>query len=344
LSQFPGTEFEVVVLFERAVPWLESAVSADNFKLFCVPVVNLVEKRADRVHLDHHHTEYQIIADRTRPLDYEIFDVLKVEGYGSGTEPEVEFEPFYASTEATWHGRNRAFFTTRREPRLLSSKQRIHGPRSSYVGSELFISLADANDAPYSTNLRQLGVKVLCTNRDLPLQMPVGKGTTDFTADLGAPIEAIRCVSGPTRPRQSIVHGDFAWRLLSHLSLNYLSLIESSPERGADALREILQLYSDENDQVARKQVEGVQNISARPTTGRLPNAAHVSYVRGLEITVTCGDSAFQGGGAFLLGAVLEEFFTRYVSLNSFTRTVLRTLDRGEVMRWPSRLGRRQIL
>jgi type VI secretion system protein ImpG len=40
---------------------------------------------------------------------------------------------------------------------------------------------------------------------------------------------------------------------------------------------------------------------------------------------------------------VLERFFARYVSLNSFTETVLSSADRGEVMRWPARLGRRQI-
>jgi len=41
---------------------------------------------------------------------------------------------------------------------------------------------------------------------------------------------------------------------------------------------------------------------------------------------------------------MLEEFFRRYVSLNNFTRTVLRTEERGEVMRWPARLGQRPIL
>jgi len=206
------------------------------------------------------------------------------------------------------------------------------------------VSLVDADQTPYGHNLRQLGLQVLCSNRDLPLTMTLGKGATDFTTDLGAPLESIRCIAGPTKPRSSAAEGEFAWRLLSHLTLNYLSLVESSPEEGASALRELLQLYCDPNDAATQRQIDGVRRIHAKPTTGRLPDAVQVSYVRGLELTLICEDAAFQGRGAFLLAGVLEEFFSRYVSLNSFTRTVLKTPDRGEVMRWPARLGRRQIL
>lgn len=344
LQRMPGSELEIILLFNRATPALEGAISAENFRLFCTPIINLVHRRADRIHVERGRTEYQIVADRTRPLDLEIFDVLRIDGYGSSAEPEVRFEPFYSSSEMTWHGRNRAFFTLRREPRMLSSKQRTQGPRSSYIGSEVFVSLVDADQAPYSSSLRQLALDVLCTNRDLPLQMPVGKGSTDFTIDLGAPLESIRCIAGPTKPRASAVHGEYAWKLLSHLTLNYLSLIESSAEEGAAALRELLLLYCDTNDAAMQRQIDGVRRISAQAATGRLPDAQFVSYVRGLEIDLTLEDGAFQGRGVFLFGAVLEEFFRRYVSLNSFTRTTLKTMDRGEVMRWPARLGQRQIL
>ncbi|HEY6642847.1 type VI secretion system baseplate subunit TssF [Povalibacter sp.] len=339
-----GSEFEVVLLLNRAVPWLEGSVSGDNFRLFCTPIINLSEKRADRIHLDVTQHEYHVIADRTRPQDFEIYEILRTEGYGSGTEPEVFFEPFYASSEATWHGRQKAFFTTRREPRTLSSKQRSQGPRSSYIGSEVFVSLVDADQAPYASELRQLGLQVLCTNRDLPLHMPIGKGQTDFTVDIGAPLTAIRCVAGPTKPRESMVQGEYAWRMLSHLSLNYLSLLESSAKEGATALREVLLLYSDPHDAAIQRQIDGVRDIVARPTTGRLPATGQVSYVRGLDIQLTFEDAAFQGQGPFVLGAVLEEFFRRHVALNSFTRLTLKTLNRGEVMRWPARQGQRQIL
>lgn len=338
-----GSDLEIIILFNRAVSALEGAVSAENFRLFCSPAINLVDRRADRIHLDGKQHEYQIMTDRTRPLEYEVYEVMRAEGFGSGSEPEVIFEPFYSSTGATWHGRHKAFYATRREQRVLSSQQRLRVARSSYIGSEVFVSLVDADHAPYSKNLRQLALQVACTNRHLPMQMSVGKGSTDFTSDSGAPMLSIRCVAGPTKPRSSAAQGQHAWRLLSHLSLNYLSLVENSPREGAQALREMLLLYSDFTE-VSQRQIEGVRDIVARPTTGRLPASDRVSFVRGLDIQLNCEDAAFHGHSVFVLGAVLEEFFRRHVSLNSFTRLTLSTPNRGEVMRWPARLGQRPIL
>lgn len=344
LSRAQGNAFEIVVLFDRSVASLHSAVDASNFKLFCTPAINLFPRRADRIHLQQGKTEYHILADRTRPMDFEIHSVGHVEGFGDKQEPEQRFLPFYGCDERTWHSQHSAYYTIRREPRLLSSRQRRQGARSSYIGNEMFISLVDSNDAPYSTQLRQVGMQLMCTNRDLPLQMPVGKSRTDFSMDTGAPVEAIRCVAGPTKPRASVASGEAAWRLLSHLQLNYVSLLENNSGEGAAALREMLTLYCDEFDSSALRQVEGVKGVSSQAIVRRVPVPGPITFGRGLEITLTCDDGAFEGTGAFLLGAVMQQFFARYVSVNSFTETVLRTLERNEVARWPATLGTRQTL
>ncbi|MBN6149159.1 type VI secretion system baseplate subunit TssF [Xanthomonas sp. AmX2] len=343
LRRLHGTAFEVVVLLERSVPSLAQAVSADNFRLFCTPAINLFPRRADRVHLAPGKTEYHVLADRTRPMDFEIHSLGEVEGFGDRQEPEQRFLPFYGGDARTWHARHGAFYTLRREPRLLSARQRRQGARSSYVGSEVFVSLVDAGDGAYATSLRQLGLQLLCSNRDLPLHMPVGKGVTDFTLDGGAPVRSVRCVAGPTKPRPALAGGETAWRLLSHLQLNYLSLFEDGQD-GAAALREMLTLYCDPFDAAALRQIEGLKAVSARPIVRRIPAPGPITFGRGLEITLTCEDSAFEGTGAFLLGAVMQHFFARYVSVNSFAETVLRTTERNEVARWPARPGTRQVL
>lgn len=89
----------------------------------------------------------------------------------------------------------------------MSAKERRQGARSSYIGSETYIALVDADAAPYGGDLKQLGLETLCTNRDLPLVMPVGVGPTDFTLQASAPVLAIRCLAGPTRPRPSAAEG-----------------------------------------------------------------------------------------------------------------------------------------
>jgi type VI secretion system protein ImpG len=344
LSRAQGSEFEIVVLFDRSVSRLHNAVDASNFRLFCTPAVNLFPRRADRIHLQQGRAEYHVLADRTRPMDFEIHSIGNVEGFGDSQEPEQRFQPFYGCDERTWQAGHGAFYTVRREPRQLSARQKLQGARSSYVGSELFIALVDSSEAPYSSRLRQVGMQLMCTNRDLPLQMPVGKSHTDFTLDIGAPVESVRCVAGPTKPRAPVAGGETAWRLLSHLQLNYVSLLGEGSTDGAAALREMLTLYCDEFDSAARRQIDGIKAVGSQPIVRRIPVPGPISFGRGLEITLTCDEGAFEGTGAFLLGSVMQHFFARYVSVNSFTETVLRTLERNEVARWPARLGSRQTL
>jgi type VI secretion system protein ImpG len=229
---------------------------------------------------------------------------------------------------------------------MLSARQRASGTRSSYVGSEVFMALVDPGEGPYRSSLRQLAIETLCTNRDLPLHLAVGQGQTDFTLESGAPVESVRCLAGPTQPRASFADADTSWRLISHLSLNYLSLVDANAGAGekAGALRELLSLYSDINDSNTRKQIEGVRETASAGITRALPVPGPTTFGRGLEISVTCDEAAFEGSGVFLLGAVLERFFAKYVSINSFTETVLRTVQRGEIMRWQSRIGQRQAI
>ncbi|RXM13140.1 type VI secretion system baseplate subunit TssF, partial [Citrobacter sp. AAK_AS5] len=86
-----------------------------------------------------------------------------------------------------------------------------------------------------------------------------------------------------------------------------------------------------------------VQSVASRPITRRLPGPGPIAFGRGVEINVTCDESACAGTGLFLTGSVLERFFARYVSINSFTETVLTSSARGEVMRWPARPGQRHL-
>ena len=277
-----------------------------------------------------------------RPLDYEVFSVTAMEGFGTDGSPPLPFRPFYAANDLSRMPDHRAYYTLRRQPRQISARARQRGPRSSYVGHEVYVSLVDADAAPTRPGLRQLGLDLLCTNRDLPLAMPVGKQHTDFTIAVSAPVAGVRCVVGPTAPRPCRGDGDYAWRFISHLGLNYLSLIDTDQLHGAAALRELLRLYA--SGSVATRQLEGLLSVGSSPVVRRIPGAGPVAVGRGLRITLTIDDAAFGGAGGVLLAAVLDRFFAKYVSINAFTETVMRSPERGEVMRWPMRLGQRPAL
>jgi type VI secretion system protein ImpG len=345
LQDCEDNQVDIIFLMRDADLELENAIDVQNFVLFGTPAINLFRKRADRIHVKDSFSEFHVVPDRTRPTDFEVYQILGVTGYGTDLEQEEEFLPFYYAGGPGQDQDGGAYYATHRVPRTLSSREKRVGGRSpSYGGSEVFISLVDAKEAPYSADLRQLAVDTLCTNRDLPLHMSVGQGKNDFTMDISAPYESIRCVGVPAPPRPSCAEGEVAWRAISHLTLNYLSLSDTDGGEGAAVLRDMMKLYGDAGDPQIRKQIDGVKSVSSKPIVRRIVTHGPVTFARGLELTVTFDESAFEGTGVFLLGSVLEQFFSKYVSINSFTETVIRTLERGEVMRWPMKTGMGHIL
>jgi type VI secretion system protein ImpG len=338
LGSVDGNEAEIVLLFSRGDATLESLVNAGSLALFCTPAVNLFPKRLDRIQLGPGAWEHHVVPDRTRPMDFEVHTLESVTGYGTGPVAEQTFLPLYASFHeaARSHG---AYYTIRREPRLLSARQRQEGPRSAYIGQEAFVSLVDPNNAPYREDIRQLSLSGLVTNRDLPTLLP-GSSTT-WALDGAGPAGRIDTLRGPTRPVQRLARGDVGWAMVSALTLNYLSIAGEDGGRAAAALRSLLALHGPEQDPAWTKQVDGIQSVQARAVVRRLPFPGPLTFGCGVEVTATVDEMGFQGGSAFLLGTVLDQFFARHASANSFCETVLRSASRGEILRSSPRIGAR---
>ena len=338
-----GHTVQLIVLLDQGDTGLEGAVDAGNFQLNCTPAINLFEKRCDRIHVTGLQHDFHVVPDRTRPMDFEVYELKDVTGYGAGGSDGQTFKPFYAAHH-TEHADHSAYYAVQREPRLLSATQKRVGPRSSYIGSELFISLVDQREAPYSQDLRQLGVLALCTNRDMPLHMPIGVSASDFLLDITGPIASIKVLRGPSKPISSNRDGSEPWRLINQLSLNYLSLTDTDPIQGAAALRELLSLHGGRRDQGPDKQIEGVRHVKVAPTVRRLPMGGPITFGRGQLIELEVDDFAFQGASAFLLASVLERFLARYASINTFTELRLSSSSRGLIKHWGPRCGSRPVL
>lgn len=346
---------EIMFLLDEPDPELEQSVDATSFALHCTPAVNLFPKRCDRIHVSDRFHEFHVVPDKTRPLDYEVYDLVDVTGVGGQVDDERSFRPFYKASDMDEDtGDGGAFFESSRRPRQLTDRERRSGRRSSYPGCEVYIQLVDASNAPYQSDLKQLALSTRCTNRDLPLRMPVGQGRTDFSMDIGGSVESIRCITGPTPPRPSFVEGEILWRLIGHLSLNYLSLSDADLPLGSDstdpnitgaaAMRDLLKIYGHLSEASTRKQIEGLRSIRSRPVTRRVPRNGPISFARGLQVDIHFEEGYFEGSGCFILGGVLERFFAKYVSMNSFTEARVHTRERGEIMRWPTRIGTRHML
>lgn len=339
LARAQGDEFDVTVLLGRHDAALESIVDMRHLALYCTPAVNLFTRRADRIAVSSGAREHHVVVDRSRPLDYEVYAVQRLVGERLEHGSEREFRPFHA-TFGSDAGNFGAYFTIRREPRLISSQARSHGTRTGYAGSETYVSLVDTQCAPFDEATRYLAVDTLCTNRDLALMLPPG-GASAFTLRISAPVERISLVRGPSRPRAPIGDEQSAWRLISHLGLARQTLTDLDDEEGGERLRELLELHADPADAAMRRQIDGVLRVAFKPVVRRLPGAGPVMFGRGVQVELTVDDHAFSGDSPYLIGAVLEQFFARHVSINSFAECVLRSVQRGTLAQWPARIGRR---
>jgi type VI secretion system protein ImpG len=336
-----GTLLDIFILFDKQEVSLENRIDKGTFHLFCTPAINLFPKKLNRLEIKNQFYEYHTIPDRTRPLDFEIYQIKSVLGIGQKSNEKIPIEPFYRATDRSEY--SRFYYSINRRPRVLSARERRFGQRSSYSGSEVYISFVNAECAPFQPDLKELAFEAICSNRHLPMSMPRGVGRTDFDSDESGPWESIRCLEDPTIPKPSFAEGEMGWRIVSHLSQNYFSLIDSD-KGGAVALRDLLRLYSEMHENHMIKQIEGVKSVSLRKIIRRVLDEGPVAFARGLEISLTFDESEFSGTGIFILGSVLQEFFAKYVSLNSFTETVILSKQRGEVMRWPAQIGQQPIV
>lgn len=336
---------DIYILLSEANRELATTLDKESFKLHAAPAINLFDKRCDRVHVRDVDIDHHIVPDRTAPMDYEVHQIKKVVGIAGQGGDDMDFTPFYSSDDLTAAGESHsAYYAIKRMMRQRSERQRLKGARTSYLGSEVFLTLVDRNQAPYSNQLEQLSVTAVCSNRDLPLILSIGGGKTDFFLPDGGPVSEVRAIVSPTRPRPSLGQGDAAWRLISHLSLNYLSISDTGNGEGASALREILSIYAPLGDRAMSKQMEGIVDVASTPIVRRVQDKLLSTAVRGLEVKVSFDENIFEGTGVYLLGAVLDRFFAKYVALNSFTETVIASQDRGEIARWQPRSGTRLLI
>ncbi|KVM03718.1 type VI secretion system protein ImpG [Burkholderia ubonensis] len=346
LARATGDECELTLLFDRHDAALEAAVDARHLALNCTPAVNLFRRRGDRIPVAPGVREHHVVVDRSRPLDYEVYAVERLASEprddGRMRGQPREFRPFHASFAGD-DGNFGAYYTVRREPRLVSAQARANGTRTGYVGSEVYVSLVDSQCAPYDESMRYLAVDTLCTNRDLVLLQPPGDANT-FTLRVSAPVERIVAIRGPSRPRPPIADAQTAWRLIRHLGLARHTLTDLDDEEGAHVLRELLGLHADPADAAMRRQIDGVRRVAFAPVFHRLPAAGPLMFGRGVQVDVTVDDHAFSGDSPFLLGAVLEQFFARHVSINAFAECVLTSAQRGRLAHWPARVGRRPAI
>jgi type VI secretion system protein ImpG len=329
-----GEEFDILI-YVRDLPSLRSNVEAGTFQLGCTPIVNLFQKIAEPIQLTQQQHEYQVVPDIHRQMATEIYSIDSVTTTDPYLKKSRSFQPFYSVRHALAREQERTFwYATRR------ASQREEDP-----GTEVFLSLVDLGFSPSVPAADAITVHVTCTNRDLPGKLPFGGREGDFEVEGARALSRVRCLKKPTSTLRPALRRGVQWRLISHLSLNHLSIVQGDQDGAPDALQEILLLYDFMDSAATRKQISGITRVSSRRVVRQMGTTLHRGLVRGIETSIELDEDQYVGSGTFLFASVLEHFLGLYASLNSFNQLVVKTRQREGVLRqWPPRTGEQILL
>jgi type VI secretion system protein ImpG len=317
LSQFEQTERRQI---------LELGVNAKTFRINTTPIVNLFPQTCEPILMDQRRYEYPVVPDVRRPMATEVFSIEEVLSIDPQSNDVQKFEPFYSFRHATQKDKKQTFWLAHRRK----------SEKANDEGTEMSISLVDLSARPVYPEVDTLTVKTICTNRDLPARLSFANEAGDFELEGGAAVKRIVALRKPTASVRPPSGKSALWRLISHLSLNYLSLVSE----GREAFQEILKLYNFNGSAYSEKQIDGIVSIASSRTFARLISENGITFARGTRVEMELDEEMYTGGGVFLFASVLERFLGEYVSLNSFSQLAVRTRQRKEALKeWPPRAG-----
>ena len=333
-----GNRMEISILLKEYPKDLENVVSVESVRTGCTPVINLFDRTADAVPLTYRATEYRILPDARAEDAMEIYSVnaVRVEGEGGTVRP---FRRFYSVEHAASSGETGYWHVTRRP-----------GPVEGDEGSlnratEVYVSLVDPEFSTKRPGEGMLFANMTCFNRDLPEELSRQRTARQIRFDIvggRGPVSEIECVVAPTPTLRRHLGRRNLWPLISQLSLNHLSLMDS---KGAvAAIREMLTLNDVRDSVQTRNLIDGLDTISSAPCVQRVNGA----IARGTQINLVFDDDNFAGDSAFLFSSILKQFFGMYTSINSFTKlsatTKLRQSRKQGNWTWPAQAGDRALI
>ncbi|MGD0618418.1 MAG: type VI secretion system baseplate subunit TssF [Bryobacteraceae bacterium] len=309
----------------------QTGIAPGIFKLNCSPIVNLFPQTAEPILHDQTSYEYPVIADVRRRESVDVFSVDSVSAVSPRSHDPVPYEAFYSFRHGHARTRDQVFWHV--------SRRELEGKLAGT--SPVWLSLVDLAGNPVRAEFETLTLHCTCTNGDLPSRLPLGNERGDFDLDGDATVKQIVALRKPTQSTPPPLGRNALWRLISHLSLNYLSLVDE----GKDALQEILRLYEFSGSPWLERQIAGISKVNARRHLARVVSDTGISFVKGTRVEMELDEEQYVGGGAYLFASVMECFLGQYVSMNSFSQLVAKSTQREEIIRqWQPRAGQSILL
>ena len=308
-----------------------TSIGIDSLRLYCTPVVNLFAHKSNPVQLDHKKVDYRLLPSAINPKHYEVYQVNEVEGWGHSDHKRKKY-PYFDSFE---HSLND---TLNEKKAQLYYQIRVKEAQDGQA-LDSYIAFVDQSEHSKTPQVETIEASLICTNRNLPIKLGIGDINM---AGEGIP-EYVNIINISQVTPEFIPPMDkgFHWQLISNMSLNYQSLMDK------DILRIILTSY-DYRSFYDRQQARASQHRLDGIDTIKVDFIDRLYYgrpVRGIRSTIRVLESRFTNEGEmFLFFTVLNEFFSLYVSLNSFHELIVLGIEQGEIYKWPARIGQQPII
>ncbi|NJM84700.1 MAG: type VI secretion system baseplate subunit TssF, partial [Tabrizicola sp.] len=315
---------ELYIYFDTAADVVTRESMGVSVTLHATPAINLFATRAEPIALDGKRTNYPLQADARRPLTRQVHSVRRVALAGSDGSGEAALPFFHRLTD--------------RQNGAVYWQLERHSEEDGHLPGATSIAFVDHRAQPLRDIEVSAGIEVLATNANLPRQLPFGGGQPRLR--LATPVEnvaAVSCLRAPSPLRRPKDKRDRNWQLISHLSLNHLSITGS----GASALRAILRLYDPSDSPDLARMIDAIESVASTPGLAKIGGV----IVAGTDVSLSFDSQRIEPGEAVFFGAVIDRFLGCYTTINTFTRLTLRFSDRTDTLaRFAARSGEEALV
>jgi type VI secretion system protein ImpG len=315
-----GKSFTIAIDFSRSFPD-QFRVSDANIRLNCVPAINLFPHDANPIRIDQAKGEYRVLP--VGGASYSLNSIEKVAGYKQGQPKRQNYTPFESFRhDLPGDPSGGLFYRERVRPSVLGR------------GADTYISFVTRLDEIADAGVEVVSIGLKCSNGPIADRLPIGS-IDQATAETpnNVTFSNITTVSSEVA---APIGDNLMWRLIANLARNYGSLID------IEALRSVIAAYDFRavNDTQARRRLELLLE-----SLGSFDTEPRDAVVRGIpirmrHISLSISESKLGGESEmFLLGSVLDAFFSNYASVNSLHQFAVRGAETKAIYEWPTRSG-----
>ena len=322
LQKYAGVKsFTVDFQFRPSLVQLETH-EKEVIKLFCTPVCNLFDEEAEPITVTH---EKELLHVRP-PLKYadkcQVYDIKSISSYIQGGSRQKVYVPFESFEQDQ---QEKSIYQVHRKISIVTGKEelylQLHYDDKEVIGKEV------------------LSVKISCTNGALTERLQLGeisKGS-DTSPEQATFRDIIPC----TMQIDSPVSDNSLWQLISHLSVNLLSLSDIK------TFKEMLRLYIFSNNRdksrVAKnkKHIDAIERFEVHP----MDMVKRGYLLKGHNVVMEVRQDYFASlGDLYLFCSVILRFLGSYTALNTFVALEVKEKITGERLRWEPILGNKKLL